>query len=961
MSSSLSDAGSTEDSLRGLSAPPDLALALARIAAVLGVRSVVTIGSERLVLDTDLALTHASSSGSDGVDVSRDGLVLLAGDASWNGLEAARVVVAFDHGTHGSALDALAERELAATDAGWQVAHAGLLLAAATGGDSTRHECPLVIACKPHDDEILRLLDNGPLSLALDPVATAVTAGGRPARVLIASYEITGPTGNGGIGTAYHSLAHTLAAAGHDVTLLFTGWLKPEQGAQEQGWREAFAEQGIAFSVLGTPWDLPVRSPHHAVRRAYEFHRWLADAHAAQPFDVVHLPECQGHGAFAQTAKALGLAYEDIEFVVGTHSSTRWVAESNRQSIDNLDLLVTEHLERLSVERADVVMSPSAYLVTYMRHRGWTLPQRTFVQPYALPRSVRDIAPPSNSPTTGGAPRDELVFFGRLETRKGLEAFCDAVDVLVTNGDPSPFTRITLLGRPEAVMGEDATSYVARRAARWGLAWEILPDLGHDEAIAYLRSRPCVVAIPSLVDNAPNTVIEAIGLGVPFVASRSGGTGELIATADLEASTFDGWGASTTLEPPTFADPEVPFDADALASALREKAAAPARRVSRAVEDTACDRVYDTWHRAMAGRDRSPADGTSRRTPSAAVCIVADDASDAERVAAAVRGGTRTPEHVVALCEVAPDPAEIPGVELVQATGRSAGPARNRAIAALDADVLIVLRGNEQPDPSLVERVCAAMAVCDADVLTLVCRDPDATRASDLPEASRRADAPSDLRAFVPVGGPALATAVYPALTVGPYAIRRSALARLDGYTPDAWGEILDHELLARAALAGMRIDVLPDPLATTTRDDRWTELRTGYWGHVPVPVPRGEEQIRMLRPFRRRLDDQLADLPALLAGALRSVGANIERADDEARRRQEIVDAYEARVTEQRELIALYEERQEEMRAALAHASTTSVSAARTGPIRGPVRAWPGRGVRFARWRLELLRRRMR
>ena len=560
-------------------------------------------------------------------------LALLLGDEGslkvvgeridWQTLHGARVVLAFERNAAAAPLDALARMKSEATSAGWRIAHAGLVLTIALGDGTSRRECPLVIACRPSDDEIARMLDNGPLSIALDPVARAAGDIGRAARVLIASHEVAGPTGNGGIGTAYHSLAHALAAAGHDVTVLFTGWLDPERRGQEPAWREAFGAAGIAFALLGDPWDVPVRSPHHAVRRAYELHRWLAVAHARKAFDVVHVPDCQGHGALAQTAKALGLAYGDVEFVVGTHSSSRWIAEANREGLETIDQLVTEQLERCSVERADVLMSPSAYLVDYMRDRGWQLPERTFVQPYARPQSVRRL--PAEAIADGPVERpSELVFFGRLETRKGVETFCAAVDLLVAEGN-CPFERVTLLGRPERVMGEDAASFVARRAVAWGLPWTILPDHAHEEAVAYLRSRACVVAMPSLVDNSPNTVSEAIALGVPFIASRSGGTAELIAADDLATATFDGWRASTTLEPPTFADAEAPFDAHALAAALRAKAVAPSVRTAPAVDAVACDRVYDIGtgrsphvrrHRRRLQRDacRRPPSASSPRT-----------------------------------------------------------------------------------------------------------------------------------------------------------------------------------------------------------------------------------------------------------------------------------------------------------------------------------------------------------
>ncbi|ADB53886.1 glycosyltransferase family 4 protein [Conexibacter woesei] len=918
-------------------APLALSLAVDRLARFTGVRAVANVGPAPLRLEGDFELTAAPAEG---------GIVVAAGDTSWDALGAARIAVVADLGRDRAPFDAIAAAEERAAAAGWRIAHAGLLHTGATGA---RREGSLLIACRP-EDSIAEALACGPLGLALDPRASGTGFAPRPARVLIASHEVAGPTGNGGIGTAYHSLAHTLAAAGHDVTMLFTGWLDPEQAGGEPEWRRSFAQAGIDFQLLGTPWDVPVRNPHHQVRRAYELHRWLTATHATRPFDVVHAPETPGHAAFALMAKRLGSAYRDVEFVIGTHSSTRWVAESNREGIEQLDDLVSEQLERTSVELADVVMSPTAYMLEYMRGRGWSLPERTFVQPLARPRAVRELA--GGRPTAGERPTRQLVFFGRLETRKGLEAFCDAVDLL-TAADDCPFERVTLLGRPEPILGTDATSYVTRRAAGWGLDWRILPDLGHDEAVAHLRDAAGVVAIPSLVDNSPNTVIETVALGVPFVASRSGGTGELIAAADLASSTFDGWRYAGALEPPTFSDAREPFDVEALATALRAKAFAPAAPVSPSVDDAACDSAYDGWHRAIAGRPRDAAPAAPGEPLTAAVCIVARDRAAAARVGAAVASGTRAPTWIVAIVEE-PGGDSLPGLDsVVVASDRDAGQARRRVNAELDADVLIVLRGNEEPDPELVERTLDAMRTGGAELLSLVTRDHDADRPTDTPEHLRRSELPRDLCAFVPIAGPAVAGALYPAFCVGPYAIRRSALSGLGGYAADAPSGAVDRELLSRAALDGVRMHVFPDPLASVVEDDEHVALRAHYWGSTAVPSPRGEEQISLLRPFRRQLGESLADLPALLTGTLRVAGGSAERARDEAARRDEIVAAYEARLTEHRELIELYERQKEELRAALGSGGARS---ARPGPESpGQVLAWR------VRQRIKRLGRRLR
>jgi hypothetical protein len=53
---------------------------------------------------------------------------------------------------------------------------------------------------------------------------------------------------------------------------------------------------------------------------------------------------------------------------------------------------------------------------------GWALPEQTFHQPLLL------MGPPKPDAPAENVPIDELVFFGRLESRKGLWLFCEALD-----------------------------------------------------------------------------------------------------------------------------------------------------------------------------------------------------------------------------------------------------------------------------------------------------------------------------------------------------------------------------------------------------------------------------------------------------------------------------------------------------------------------------------------------------
>src|SRR5262249_52346484 len=145
------------------------------------------------------------------------------------------------------------------------------------------------------DELTAAALAAGPASLALDVEPGPVGGTTARARVAIVSYEVVGPTRNGGIGTATTSMAQALAAAGHDVVLPFPGW--QTDASEIDRWRRFYEQSGVDFDSLSK--DAPgVHSSSFNQRRAYEVYRWLAAEHARAPFDVVHFVDCQGHGYY---------------------------------------------------------------------------------------------------------------------------------------------------------------------------------------------------------------------------------------------------------------------------------------------------------------------------------------------------------------------------------------------------------------------------------------------------------------------------------------------------------------------------------------------------------------------------------------------------------------------------------------------------------------------------------------
>src|SRR6185437_7828204 len=99
---------------------------------------------------------------------------------------------------------------------------------------------------------------------------------------------------------------------------------------------------------------------------------------AVEPWHFAH-----AH-AVALGLRQAGIAFENTLFVIYCHGPRRWIADINSNvAIGDLpSVLGVSILEQAAVELADVVVSPSAYLLAWMRERGWRLPDQSMVIPY---------------------------------------------------------------------------------------------------------------------------------------------------------------------------------------------------------------------------------------------------------------------------------------------------------------------------------------------------------------------------------------------------------------------------------------------------------------------------------------------------------------------------------------------------------------------------------------------------
>ena len=209
------------------------------------------------------------------------------------------------------------------------------------------------------------------------------------------------------------------------------------------------------------------------------------------------------------------------------------------------------------VRRAAHVVTPSAYLRELAL--GWGVPpERATLLPNPAP-PLPDLAPRDELRRQFGLERPTLVFAGRLTAQKSLDVGIEAarlagIDLVIAGDGPD-------------------------RAALEGLGHaRFLGPLPRRSVLELFRAGDASL-LSSAWENFPHTVVEALAVGTPVIATRTGGVTEVVQ---------DGSNGLVV----------EPNDLDALTAAIRrffeneELAARLRANASASVADYAPDRVY---------------------------------------------------------------------------------------------------------------------------------------------------------------------------------------------------------------------------------------------------------------------------------------------------------------------------------------------------------------------------------
>ena len=616
-------------------------------------------------------------------------------------------------------------------------------------------------------------------------------------RVCIATPDILGPIRNGGIGTAYHHLARLLAGWGHEVLIAYVNGNAADARLMGEA-RALYAGFGVAFEPI-VPRPASKTALQWVSAPTWALYDWLRTRERA--FDVVYVPEWRGLGYGPLLAKSLGLAFGATHFVVHGHSPTLWAVEGNRQLLHAERELGWVFMERRSVELADTLICGSAHLLGWMRDAGYALPARSFVWPNPFPAPDPSPAAEAERAARDGAALAEVVFFGRLEPRKGLVLFVDAIERLVRRGGAP--ARVTFLGKVSSRI--DGPEFIRSAVRGWPVEVRTLTGFGAGEALGYLSRPGRLAVIPSLLENSSMAVMECLQAGIPFVAAATGGTPELVAPEDRGRAL-------------------VAPDHVALGEHLAALARAPLRAVRPRWDFERSLEVWSRWHarsapfEATAARfaERTRAAGTE--TPLVTVCLVHHERPALVRMAVdsvlaqdypaleavLVDDGSEGAEALAVLAALETEFAER-GWRVVRQDNRYPGAARNAAAAAARGEWLLLLDDDNVLFPDAVSRLVRAARFCGADCVPAAsirfCGDGDPrTDTASHGTPTRFLGAARAWSRFRNVVGDTCAL------------VRREAFEAVGGFTEEYRVGLYDLSFFNRLLHAGYRIEPMPDP-----------------------------------------------------------------------------------------------------------------------------------------------------
>jgi glycosyltransferase involved in cell wall biosynthesis len=635
---------------------------------------------------------------------------------------------------------------------------------------------------------------------------------------------------NGGIGTHCWLMSTLLVERGWEVHVLFCGGVDDPHAMQ--GMPDRMAAEGITFTWLDDEaepawWQIPTygEGGTHNLRLSQRAFEALERLHARHCFDLIEFADWGALGFRAAQAKRSAAGLCDVRLAVKLHSTTDWQRRGNlalRQSPWDLTM---DYCEQYAFEHADLQLSPTQYMVADTRAAGWDVRDDVIVA-YPFPE-------PAGEPGQSLRDVEEIVFFGRLERRKGLDIFLDALDQLCTD------LPIVFYGRDTTIDGQAAATLIMDRLG--DRPHRIETNLDRDAVLAELRSGGRLAVVASISETFGFTVAECVANQIPFIAARAGGIPEVVRHPEARAH----WLFEPTVE--------------GLVAALERRLAADpqeelALRVAAA--EACCPRRWndevEALYRAALRRPASDLRPAVDAGPTITVVVAYFNHADyLPGALASLASQTVAPDEVWVVDDGSTDPRArdvfdaqellYPDWQFVREENRGPAVVRNVCLQRAAGKYFVPFDSDNIATPDMIETLLRAME-CDGQRAAATCQTLAFTEDDDIA-------AEHFVFRYAPTGGPRVLAPLENVFGDTCAMFRAESLRSVGGFETLRSSPHEDWETFAKMAFAGLCVDVVPRVLFY---------YRTAVGGRLETLTAQPGQSYRLRR---RMIDDILGDV----------------------------------------------------------------------------------------------------
>ncbi len=219
-------------------------------------------------------------------------------------------------------------------------------------------------------------------------------------------------------------------------------------------------------------------------------------------------------------------SFKDLKVVITMHAPNFLYLEYNQFPLYKFPEYWTGEMEKACIKMADLVISPSNYLIDQLKQR-MDISDKNIIQVFN---------PFNNEWSDGKIPKytdGDIVFFGKLTPQKGCLEMLSYLKQMWDNG----FTKsLSIIGGGEHFfypMQEDMQKYINKKYKKYINKGLIIFEGNMPPHLLKERIKKAhIIITPSIIDNLPYAILEAMSMGKLVLSSANGGHTEIMKDAE---------------------------------------------------------------------------------------------------------------------------------------------------------------------------------------------------------------------------------------------------------------------------------------------------------------------------------------------------------------------------------------------------------------------------------------------